>query len=256
MEKQFRELVNIVKKLRAPDGCPWDREQTLFSLKEHLIEEVYELVDAIDKKEIINIKEELGDLLLHVVLHSVIAEEENYFQLNEVIKGISEKLIRRHPHVFGDVRVKDSRDVMINWERIKKDEKNRRSILEEIPESLPSIQKAIKLQERVRTVGFDWQTMEDCMGKVIEEFEEFKNAVAAGNYDEIKHEMGDLLFAVVNFSRFIKVNPDEALRKTNHRFISRFSYIEKRLADKGLTFDDVTTEDLNILWDEAKKQGL
>ncbi|MCA1932596.1 MAG: nucleoside triphosphate pyrophosphohydrolase [Calditerrivibrio sp.] len=256
MEKQFRELVNIVKKLRAPDGCPWDREQTLFSLKEHLIEEVYELVDAIDKKEIINIKEELGDLLLHVVLHSVIAEEENYFQLNDVIKGISEKLIRRHPHVFGDVRVKDSRDVMINWERIKKDEKNRRSILEEIPESLPSIQKAIKLQERVRTVGFDWQTMEDCMGKVIEEFEEFKNAVAAGNYDEIKHEMGDLLFAVVNFSRFIKVNPDEALRKTNHRFISRFSYIEKRLADKGLTFDDVTTEDLNILWDEAKKQGL
>lgn len=256
MEKQFREFVNIVKKLRSPEGCPWDREQTLFSLKEHLIEEAYELVDAIDKGDIANIKEELGDLLLHVVLHSVIAEEEDYFQLKDVIKCISEKLIRRHPHVFGDIKVKDSKDVMINWEKIKKDEKNRKSILEEIPNNLPSIQKALKLQERARKVGFDWQNMEDCMAKVAEEFDEFKSAVATGNYSEIEHEMGDLLFAIVNFSRFININPDEALRKTNHRFIARFSYIEKRLADKSLTFEDVTLEDLDILWDEAKKQGL
>ncbi|MEF3255336.1 MAG: nucleoside triphosphate pyrophosphohydrolase [Deferribacterales bacterium] len=255
MEKQFNEFVNIIKKLRAPDGCPWDREQTLYSLKDYLIEEVYELVDAIDKKDIENIKEELGDLLLHVIMHSVIAEEENLFTLNDVINEISEKLIRRHPHVFGNMKVKDSNDVMINWEKIKKDEKNRKSILDEIPTGLPSIQKALKLQERAKKVGFDWQNMDDCMGKVIEEFEEFKEAVSSFNKDDMEHELGDILFALINFSRFININPDEALRKTNQRFMSRFSYIEKKVKEKGLYLEDLTLEELDKYWDDAKKMG-
>ncbi|MCX8083851.1 MAG: nucleoside triphosphate pyrophosphohydrolase [Calditerrivibrio sp.] len=253
MEKQFREFVNIVKKLRSPDGCPWDRQQTLYSLKEYLIEEAFELVDAIDRKDIDNIKEELGDLLLHVVLHAVIAEEESYFTLNEVIKNISDKLIRRHPHVFGDVEVKSSDDVMINWEKIKKEEKKDRSILDEIPKGLPSIQKALKLQDRARKVGFDWDSADDCMNKVIEEFEEFKSAVSIKSKEDMEHEMGDLLFAIINFSRFLNINPDEALRKTNYRFLKRFSYIEKKLAENNLKFEDVTIETLDKFWEEAKK---
>ncbi|ADR19833.1 nucleoside triphosphate pyrophosphohydrolase [Calditerrivibrio nitroreducens] len=253
MEKHFRELVNIVKKLRAPDGCPWDRQQTLYSLKEYLIEEVFELVDAIDKKDIDNIKEELGDLLLHVILHSTIAEEENLFTLNDVIKSISEKLIRRHPHVFGDTKVESSDDVMVNWEKIKKEEKKNRSILDEIPNGLPSIQKALKLQERARKVGFDWDSADDCLQKVNEEFKEFIDAVSSNNKDEISHELGDLFFALINFSRFIKINPDESLRKTNERFLKRFNYIEKKLHENHLTFDDVTLDELDKYWCEAKK---
>lgn len=253
MEKHFRELVNIVKKLRAPDGCPWDRQQTLYSLKEYLIEEVFELVDAIDKKDIDNIKEELGDLLLHVILHSTIAEEENLFTLNDVIKSISEKLIRRHPHVFGDTKVESSDDVMVNWEKIKKEEKKNRSILDEIPNGLPSIQKALKLQERARKVGFDWDSADDCLQKVNEEFKEFIDAVSSNNKDKISHELGDLFFALINFSRFIKINPDESLRKTNERFLKRFNYIEKKLHENHLTFDDVTLDELDKYWCEAKK---
>jgi len=253
MEKHFRELVNIVKKLRAPDGCPWDRQQTLYSLKEYLIEEVFELVDAIDKKDIDNIKEELGDLLLHVILHSTIAEEENLFTLNDVIKSISEKLIRRHPHVFGDTKVESSDDVMVNWEKIKKEEKKNRSILDEIPNGLPSIQKALKLQERARKVGFDWDSADDCLQKVNEEFKEFIDAVSSNNKDEISHELGDLFFALINFSRFIKINPDESLRKTNERFLKRFNYIEKKLHENHLTFDDVILDELDKYWCEAKK---
>lgn len=253
MEKQFRELVNIVKKLRSPEGCPWDRKQTLSSLKEYLIEETFELIDAIDKKDVDNIKEELGDLLLHVLLHSVIAEEENLFTLNDVIKNLSEKLIRRHPHVFGNTKADTAEDVMINWDKIKKEQKKNRSILEEIPSGLPSIQKALKLQERARKVGFDWETADDCLQKVFEEFEEFKQAVIYKNPNEISHEIGDLFFALINFSRFVKINPDEALRKTNERFLKRFNYIEKKLAENNLNFDDVTLEILDKYWEEAKQ---
>lgn len=253
MEKHFRELVNIVKKLRSPDGCPWDRQQTLYSLKEYLIEEVFELVDAIDKKDVENIKEELGDLLLHVILHSVIAEEENLFTLNDVMRNISEKLIRRHPHVFGETKVSTADDVMINWDKIKREEKKNRSILDEIPKGLPSIQKALKLQERAKKVGFDWESADDCLQKVFEEFEEFKEAVSYDKPDEIAHEIGDLFFALINFSRFVKVNPDEALRKTNERFLKRFNYIEKKLTENNLRFEDMTLEELDRYWNEAKK---
>lgn len=253
MEKHFIDLVDIIKKLRSPDGCPWDREQTLFSLKEHLIEETFELIDAIDKNDIENIKEELGDLLLHVVLHSVIAEESDYFDLNDVIKTISDKLIRRHPHVFGDLRLETSDDVMINWEKIKRDEKKRDSILDGVPEGLPSIQKAVKLQKAAKKVGFDWNTPEECLKKVDEEYAEFKEAIKNNNKDKVEHELGDLVFSLINFARLSNINPDEALRKANNRFAERFRFIENKLSENGLNFSDVDIDTLDEYWEEAKK---
>jgi len=190
MEKDFTDLVDIIKKLRSPDGCPWDREQTLFSLKEHLIEETFELIDAIDKNDIENIKEELGDILLHVVLHSVIAEESDYFDLKDVIKTISEKLIRRHPHVFGDIKLNTSDEVMVKLGKIKKDEKKRDSILDGVPEGLPSIQKAVKLQKAAKKVGFDWNSPEECLKKVEEEFNEFKEAIISNEKRRLSDELG------------------------------------------------------------------
>ncbi|KAA0258491.1 nucleoside triphosphate pyrophosphohydrolase [Deferribacter autotrophicus] len=255
MEKKFRNLVNIIKKLRAPDGCPWDREQNLYSLKDYVIEEVFEFIDALDRKDINNIKEELGDILLHVLFHSIIAEEEGLFTLNEVIDTISEKLIRRHPHVFGDIKVKSTDEVLINWEKIKAEEKKKgkRSILDDIPAKMPSIQRSYKLQERAKKVGFDWQSSDECMMKVHEEFNELQDAIKTGNLNDIEHEFGDLLFALINLSRFLNVNADEALRKANNRFVDRFKHIENRLAEKGLSPEDATLDELEQLWKEAKK---
>ncbi|MGA1847362.1 nucleoside triphosphate pyrophosphohydrolase [Deferribacter abyssi] len=255
MEKKFRNLVNIIKKLRAPDGCPWDREQNLYSLKDYIIEEVFEFIDALDRKDITNIIEELGDILLHVLFHSIIAEEEGLFTLNEVIDTISEKLIRRHPHVFGDIKVKSTDEVMINWEKIKAEEKKKgkRSILDDIPAKMPSIQRSYKLQERAKKVGFDWQSSDECMMKVHEEFNELQDAIKTGNLNDIEHEFGDLLFALINLSRFLNVNADEALRKANNRFVDRFKHIENRLAEKGLSPEDATLDELEQLWKEAKK---
>lgn len=254
MEKKFRELVNIVKKLRAPDGCPWDREQTLFSLKDQLIEETFEMVDAVENKDIENIKEELGDILLHVVMHSAIAEEENFFTLSDVMKTISEKLVRRHPHVFGDIGKISVNEVLLNWEEIKKKEKtNRQNHLDGIPKSLPAIQKAYKLQERAKKVGFDWENAEACMKKFDEEVREFKNAVANGSYKDIEEELGDVMFSVINLSRFLNVNTETALRKANEKFINRFSFIEKKLKEKNTALKDATLEEMEALWNNSKK---
>ncbi|MGA1861765.1 nucleoside triphosphate pyrophosphohydrolase [Deferribacter thermophilus] len=257
MEKRFRNLVNIVKKLRAPDGCPWDREQNLYSLKDYVIEETFELIDALDRKDIENIKEELGDLLLHILFHSIIAEEENLFTLNDVIQTISEKLIRRHPHVFGNQTVNSSKEVMVNWEKIKKDEKKNKneSIFDGIPSKLPSIIKSYKLQERAKKVGFDWQNSEECMLKVEEEYNELKEAIKTGDISDIEHELGDLIFALINLSRFLNINADEALRKANNRFVERFRYIENRLSAKGLKPENVTLEELEKLWGESKNKN-
>lgn len=253
MEKEFRKLVKIVEKLRAPDGCPWDREQTLYSLRDQLIEETFELVEAIDNRDIENIKEELGDILLHVIMHSVIASEENLFSLNDVIKSISDKLIRRHPHVFGNIKNVSVNDVIVNWEKIKTNEKkDRQSILDGIPKGLPSIQKAYKLQEKAKKVGFDWEKGEDCLKKLEEEFNEFKEAVKNKTTDEIEAEMGDLLFSILNFSRFLNINADNALQKTNEKFRKRFQYIEKELSKNGISFDDASIELLETYWEKAK----
>ena len=255
MNNKFIQLIEIVKTLRSPDGCPWDREQDLLSIKNHFLEEAFELVDALDNVDIPNIREELGDVLFHVVFHSVMAEEEGKFTLDDVIEEVNEKLIRRHPHVFGDLGKIGTDEVVVNWDKIKKQEKKdkRKSVLDDIPGSFPSIQRSQKMQERVRKVGFDWPNMEECMEKVNEEIGEFKEAVDIGNKKDIEHELGDVFFALINLSRFLKVDPDEALRKANNRFHNRFTYIEQSLNERGLSSDDATLEQMEELWKEAKK---
>lgn len=256
MNDKFKELVDIVKKLRSPEGCPWDREQDLYSIKNHFLEEAFELVDALDNEDIPNIREELGDIFFHVIFHSVMAEEEGKFTLKDVISEVNEKLVRRHPHVFGDMGEIDTEEVVVNWDKIKAEEKKnkRKSVLDDIPGSYPSIQKSLKMQERVRKVGFDWADMGDCMDKVNEEIGEFKEAVDIGNTKEIEHELGDVFFALINLSRFLKVDPDEALRKANKRFHKRFTYIEQSLQDRGISSDEASLEQMEELWQEAKKK--
>jgi tetrapyrrole methylase family protein/MazG family protein len=255
MNDKFIQLVEIVKTLRSPEGCPWDREQNLLSIKNHFLEEAFELVDALDNEDIPNIREELGDIIFHVVFHSVMAEEEGKFNLEDVIAEVNEKLIRRHPHVFGDLGKIDTEEVVVNWEKIKEQEKKnkRKSVLDDIPGSFPSIQRSQKMQERVRKVGFDWPNMAECMKKVNEEINEFKEAVDTGIKKDIEHELGDVFFALINLSRFLKVDPDEALRKANKRFHKRFSYIEQNLQERGLSSEDATIEQMEELWQEAKK---
>ena len=254
MEKSFKDFVEIIKALRAPGGCPWDREQNLYSLKENIIEEVYELVDALDKKDTENIKEELGDILLHVVFHSNIAEEEKLFSLKDVIDNVSEKMIRRHPHVFGEVDAKTSDEVLKNWDEIKKSEKKtRKSILDGVPKNLPSLHKAYELQKKAAKVGFNWEKKEDCLAKVEEEFAELKEAIKSDAKEEILHEMGDVFFALANLSIFLGIHPDEALRKCNQRFEQRFNYIEKKLEENGKTPADSNLEERDNDWNEAKE---
>lgn len=255
MEKNFRELLNIIRRLRAPDGCPWDRQQTLYSLRDQLIEETFEMVDAIDNKDTQNIKEELGDILLHVIMHSVIAEEENLFSLNDVMKIISEKLIHRHPHVFGNISKISVDEVLINWDEIKKGEKKEReNHLDGIPKSLPAIQKAYKLQERAKKVGFDWESAERCMVKFDEEVAEFKDAIRNKNYEDIEEELGDVIFSIINLSRFLNVNSETALRKANEKFIKRFNFIEKKLKERWADLKSATLEEMEILWNIAKEE--
>lgn len=254
--ENFRTLVKIVEQLRSPDGCPWDKEQTLYSVKNQFIEEAFELLDALDRQDIENIKEELGDVLFHTVFHSVVAESEGLFNLDDVLENVSEKLVRRHPHVFGDKEVADSAEVLVNWDKIKQQEKGKKdkeSVLDDVPAAYPSIMRALKMQQKARKSGFDWEKPEDCMDKVREEFNEFEEAVRDGSHDEIEHELGDMFFALINMSRFLKVNPDEALRKANNRFESRFRYVEKSLKDKGSSCEQSTLEEMDKYWDEAKK---
>ncbi|WP_265821840.1 nucleoside triphosphate pyrophosphohydrolase [Geovibrio ferrireducens] len=254
MSINFDRLVETVRKLRSPEGCPWDREQNLYSIKEHFMEEAYELLDALDNKDTENIREELGDIIFHVVFHSVMAEDEEEFSLDDVLEEINSKLIRRHPHVFGNETVSGTEDVIVNWDKIKAEEKKNlsRSFFDGIPASFPSLRRAEKLQKKARKVGFDWPGLEDCMGKVREEFAEFEEAVSEGSREHIEHELGDVLFALVNVSRFLETNPDEALRKCNKRFTARFEYIGRKLAEKGLTYEDASLEEMDRLWDEAK----
>lgn len=255
MTEKFIQLIEIVRTLRSPEGCPWDREQNLLSIKNHFVEEAFELVDALDNEDIPNIREELGDIIFHVVFHAVMAEEEGHFNLADVLDEINEKLIRRHPHVFGDMGKIDTEQVVVNWEKIKDQEKQskRKSVLDGIPGSFPSMQRCIKMQERVRKVGFDWPDMDDCMEKVNEEIHEFKDAIRTGDKKDIEHELGDVFFSLVNLSRFLKINPDEALRKANNRFQKRFTYIERTLIERGLSSEDATLEEMEELWQEAKK---
>jgi tetrapyrrole methylase family protein / MazG family protein len=250
MSEMYTDFISIVRRLRRE--CPWDREQTHESIRQNLIEEAYEVVDAIDSKDAEELKQELGDLFLHVVFHSVIAEEANSFTLNDVIRTISEKLIRRHPHVFGDTVVKGQEEVKRNWERIKMNE-GRESILDGIPSALPALVRSIRLQEKASKVGFDWDKQEDCWHKVTEELEELRRATHKEDAnEEMESEFGDLLFSLVNYARFLKINPEDALRRTNEKFIRRFRAIEKVLKEQGKDIEDVSLEEMDRIWDSVK----
>jgi XTP/dITP diphosphohydrolase len=248
-DSKFNEFVQIVERLRKE--CPWDREQTNDSIKTATIEEAYEVVEAIDNNDYDELKKELGDLLLHVVFHTVIAEESNHFKIDDVIETIQEKLIRRHPHVFGDKEVSGAEEVKTNWEEIKLSE-GRENLLDGMPPLLPALQRAHRIQEKVSKVGFDWEKKEDVWKKVIEEIEEMHRSEKVGTHDELEGEIGDVIFALVNYARFLKVNPENALRKTNKKFIKRFGYVEKKITESGRKLSESTLEEMDKFWEESK----
>jgi len=255
MTNTFQSLIDLMARLRGPDGCPWDRKQTTDSLKPFLIEECYEVVDALDEGAPDKIKEELGDLLFQIVFHARIAEELGRFTINDVINGTVEKMIRRHPHVFGDAQLSTDKDVLANWEQIKKKEKNhqeRKSVLEGVPKHLPSLLRAHSLQQRAARVGFDWNKIDEALPKLDEEMAEFKASLKQKDATGIEEELGDIFFMLVNISRFLDVNPDTALRKTISKFIHRFRYIEEHAADAGKTLNEMTLEEMEMLWQKSK----
>lgn len=248
-------LEDVVKTLRSPGGCPWDIVQTHKSLRRNLIEEVYEVIEAIDLEDEKLLCEELGDLLMQVVFHAHMAEEAKLFSMQDVIDGITEKLIRRHPHVFGDVDVKDAGEVLANWEAIKQAEKTERtSILDGVPKDLPSLMAAYKLQHKAAKVGFDWPDIDPVWDKLEEELRELEEAIVDGQKEKIEEELGDVLFTIVNISRFLKIDPEVALAGTNRKFRRRFSYIEEKVKAKQQNWESLSLIDLDELWQEAKLQ--
>ncbi len=248
--QKFQELYEVMLRLRKE--CPWDKEQTHDSIKAATLEETHELIEAIDEKDYNEMKSELGDLLLHILFHSVIAAEENNFNINDVIDSIKEKLIRRHPHVFGDVKVNGTKEILKNWEEIKLAE-GRNSVLEGVPKNLPSLARAFRLQEKASKVGFDWDKKEDVWKKVIEEIEEMHQMEINGNQDKLEKELGDVFFAMTNYARFLGINPENALRRTNEKFITRFQYVEKKIKDNGKSLSESSLKEMDHFWEESKK---
>lgn len=251
----FDRLIEVMARLRGEGGCPWDREQTHETLKPYLIEETYEVIEAIDRKDDRALKEELGDVLLQVVFHAQVAREEGRFDAEEVSDAIVSKLIRRHPHVFGDVKVSGATEVLANWERIKKAERGSGSALDGVPPHLPALLRARRVQEKAARVGFDWAHAAEVEAKLHEEVGEFLNACESGDRAAMEEELGDLLFSVVNLARFLRFCPEEALRKTIDKFAARFTYIEKALARRGQSPQTATLAEMDALWEEAKKEG-
>ncbi len=250
---KFVELVEIMAALRGEGGCPWDIEQTHSSLKHYLIEEAYELLDSIDEADDAAMTEECGDVLLQVVFHAQMASEEGRFDIVDVITSICDKLIRRHPHVFGDRDAANSEEVLKNWEQQKREEKpERESILSGVPRGLPALMQASEIQKKVRRVGFDWETTEEMLDKVEEEWREFRDARESKNHDKIKEELGDLLFAMVNVARYVDVDPEDALRKTNQKFMRRFLHIETEVKKQNKSLEQATLVEMDALWEEAK----
>ncbi len=248
----FQRLLDIMDELR--EKCPWDKNQTYESLRHLTIEETYELADAIVMKDEIEIKKELGDLLLHIVFYSKIGEENKTFDIADVINGINEKLILRHPHIFSDVIANDEEQVKSNWEKIKLRE-GMKSVLSGVPVSLPAIVKAYRIQDKARGVGFDWENTGQVWDKVMEELNELKVEVDNGSENaRVEDEFGDLLFALINYSRFINVNPDTALERTNKKFIERFKYLEEQAKLHGKSLHDMTLSEMDVYWEEAKKK--
>lgn len=244
----FDRLLTIMDELRL--NCPWDQKQTLESLRYLSIEELYELSDAIIQQDLDEIKNELGDIMLHLVFYSRIASEQNAFDIGDVLDGIAEKMTRRHPHIYGDVEAEDEEAVKRNWEQIKLKEKKDKRVLEGVPKSLPAMVKATRIQEKARGAGFDWDDASQVYEKVKEEFDEF---VQAENQTEKEKEFGDILFSLINYARFVDIDPEQALEKTNLKFIQRFNHIENRAKELGKTLKEMTLEEMDIYWEEAKK---
>ena len=248
----FQKLYDIIAKLRAPDGCPWDQKQTPQTLREFLIEETYECVEAIDENEPAHIKEELGDLFLLALMLSYVHQEAGLFSVNDVLNGVSEKLIRRHPHVFGDQKVKDSDEVLYNWAKIKVEQEGRKpkdSIMDEVSLSLPPLERAHKLQAKASKAGFEWDTVEGVFLKIEEEIGEIKSA---RNEKELEEELGDLIFSVANLCNYLKINPSLALQKTNNKFIKRFKHVEKKMQESGRKMCKENIDIMEEFWTDAK----
>ena len=245
----FQRLLNIMDDLRAQ--CPWDKKQTMQSLRHLTIEETYELGDAILDNDLQEVKKELGDLLLHIVFYAKIGSETGDFDIADVANGVCEKLIIRHPHIYGDVKVNDEEDVKRNWEKIKLKEGNK-SVLGGVPKSLPALVKASRIQDKAAGVGFDWDNIDDVFAKVKEEIEELHAEVKAQKHTAIEAEFGDVLFSLINYARFLKVNPEDALERTNKKFIARFQYLERKAAESGKSLRDMTLAEMEAYWQEAK----
>lgn len=248
--KAFDRLLTIMDELR--EQCPWDKKQTMESLRHLTIEEVYELGDAILDNDLDEVKKELGDVLLHIVFYSKIGSETNDFDIADVCNTICDKLIDRHPHIYGDVEVNDEEDVKRNWEQLKLKE-GKKSVLEGVPKSLPAMVKANRIQDKVAGVGFDWEKPEQVFEKVEEELSELKAEIKNGNQDRIESEFGDVLFSMINYARFLKVNPENALERTNKKFIKRFQYLEAKSKQLNKALKDMTLEEMDVFWEEAKK---
>jgi MazG family protein len=249
----FTRLVNIMDELR--EKCPWDKKQTIQSLRTLTIEEMYELADAITDEDWKGIKEELGDLMLHLVFYAKIGKEQNRFTLDEVINGVCEKLISRHPHIYGDVKVADEEDVKKNWEKLKLKE-GKKSILGGVPVSLPATVKAIRIQEKAKQVGFEWETTEQVWHKVKEEMDELQDAIAKNDKANIEEEFGDLIFSLINYARFLQIDAENSLEATNKKFIKRFNQMEKQALAEGKNLPDMNLEEMDAIWNSVKKQKL
>ncbi|MBD0286639.1 MAG: nucleoside triphosphate pyrophosphohydrolase [Bacteroidota bacterium] len=248
----WERLVKIMDELR--DKCPWDKKQTIQSLRQLTLEEVYELADAITEEDWKGIKEELGDLLLHIVFYAKIGAEQNQFTLEEVINGICTKLIARHPHIYGDVHVRNDEDVKRNWEKLKLKE-GKKSVLSGVPPALPALVKAMRLQEKAKQIGFEWENKEQVWEKVEEEAGELAAAIRENNQKRIEEELGDTLFSLVNYARFLNVDAENALERTNKKFISRFSQMEQVALERGKDLNDMSLSEMDAIWNEIKKQG-
>jgi tetrapyrrole methylase family protein/MazG family protein len=256
--EKFQKLVEIMARLRAPGGCPWDREQTFDSIKPYLLEETYEVMDAIDARDWQELTGELGDLLLQPVFLAEMAAEQNLFSIADALDAINEKLVRRHPHIFGEQTAETAGDVRRIWGEVKAEEKKQKGessagLLDSVPRALPALVEAQQITTRAAHVGFDWDTPEQVLEKLHEELAEFDAARQAASQDELEGELGDMLFVLVNLARFVKVDPEQALRRTNVKFRHRFGYIERKLAEQGKTPEDATLAEMDALWEESKR---
>lgn len=250
--RSFEKLLEIMDTLR--ENCPWDKKQSLESLRYLTIEEMYELSDAIMENNMDEIKKELGDLMLHIVFYAKIGKEKSAFDMKSILDGICEKLINRHPHIYGDVKVSNAEEVKNNWEKIKLKE-GRKSVLEGVPNALPAMVKAYRIQEKVKGVGFDWEEPHQVWDKVLEEINELKDEIKNHSTKElIEKEFGDVLFALINYSRFLDINPEDALERTNKKFIRRFKYLEQKADEIGKTLHEMTLAEMDVYWEEAKRQ--